>query len=244
MDNDELLYRYETLGEESDFLAAKPLFEQDIRERERRGQPDALLLRQYGYLLECHGRRTIRRAIEQYERSIAVDPDDIKAQLQWIGAKASLAEEHDAITMYRGRVAAAPTDLRELRLLAAAYLSAKDFAAAAEVIDTGLRLAPTDWALLSDRGVVKAGTGDPEGALADWRRAYEIDPENLSPVFSSADLLEREGRLAEAAEAWRYIVDYCQAHGWEWDAVWPREMLERLLGLIAQHPDPGSEPAT
>lgn len=236
MDKDELLYRYETLGEENDFLAAKPLFEQDIRERDRRGQPDALLLRQYGYLLQCHGRRAIRRAIEQYERSIALDPDDAKAHLQWMGAKASLSEEHDAIRRYRERVAAAPTDVRDLRLLAAAYLSANDFAAAAEVVGTGLRLAPDDWALLSDRGMVKAATGDPEGALADWRRAHEIDPEDLSPVFSSADLLEREGRFAEAAEAWRYIVEYCEARGWNWDAVWPRQMLERLLGLIAEHP--------
>jgi Flp pilus assembly protein TadD len=244
VDKEELLYRYETLGEENDFLAAKPLFEQDIRERELRRQPDALLLRQYGYLLECHGRRVIRRAIEQYERSMAVGPDDVKARLQWIGAKASLSEEHDAIRLHRERVTAAPADLRELRLLAAAYLSANDLGAAAEVIDTGLRLAPDDWALLSNRGVVKAGSGDPEGALADWRRAHEIDPEDLSPVFSSADLLEREGRLAAAAEAWRYIVDYSEARGWEWDAVWPREMLERLLGLVAEHQDPGGEPVS
>jgi hypothetical protein len=61
---------------------------------------------------------------------------------------------------------------------------------------------------------------------------------------SRADLLEREGRLAAAAEAWRYIVDYSEARGWEWDAVWPREMLERLLGLVAEHQDPGGEPVS
>jgi hypothetical protein len=96
MDKDELLERYKALGEDGDFLAAKPLFEAEIRRREQgkpglRGPEDALLLRQYGYLLQCHGRITIRRAIEQYERSIGLDPGADKVRYQWIGAKASLA---------------------------------------------------------------------------------------------------------------------------------------------------------
>src|SRR5262249_31341597 len=97
MDKDELLERYEAVREESYFLAAKPLFERDIRERDVRGQPDPILLRQYGYLLECHGRITIRRAVEQYERAIALDPDADKVQYQWISAKASLSEQEHTI---------------------------------------------------------------------------------------------------------------------------------------------------
>jgi len=50
---------------------------------------------------------------------------------------------------------------------------------------------------------VRAATGDPDGALADWRRALELDSENISGAYSSAFLLEREGRLEEAAAAWR-----------------------------------------
>jgi hypothetical protein len=96
MDKDELLERYEAIGEESDFLAAKPLFERDVR-----GQPDPILLRQYGYLLECHGRYTIRRAVEQYERAIALDPDADKVQYQWIGAKASVGEQEPSAELLR-----------------------------------------------------------------------------------------------------------------------------------------------
>lgn len=243
MDKDELLERYEALGEDCDFLAAKPLFEAEIRRREQgkpglHGPEDALLLRQYGYLLQCHGRITIRRAIEQYERSIDLDPGAEKVRYQWIGAKASLGEPETAVDLHRERVAAAPGDVRELRLLSSAYLAAHDYDAAAGVIAAGLELAPGDAGLTEDRGEFKASRGDPDGALADWRRAHELDPENFSPVYSSAFLLEREGRLAEAAQAWRQIVDYATGQGWELTAVWPRQELRRVLGLLEKRKDP------
>jgi tetratricopeptide (TPR) repeat protein len=239
MGKDELLERYEALGEEDDFLAAKPLFEQDLREQDLHGQPGALLLRQYGYLLECHGRYAIRRAIEQYERAIALDPAADKVRYQWMSAKAAVREADHAIALYTERVAASPGDVRERRFLSAACLLADDYDRAAEVIGAGLGLAPDDRNLIYDRGEVKAATGDPEGALADWRRALELDPADLSPVYASAFLLEREGRLAEAAESWRYIVEYCDTRGWDLTAAWPRQELQRLHGLLAGHHDPG-----
>jgi hypothetical protein len=48
----------------------------------------------------------------------------------------------------------------------------------------------TDRMLLEVRGEVRAATGDPEGALADWRRAVDLD-QDIGPVYSSAFLLER-----------------------------------------------------
>ena len=59
---EELLERYEALGDENDFLAAKPLYERALAEA-----LDARVLNEYGYLLECHGRRELRRAVEQYD---------------------------------------------------------------------------------------------------------------------------------------------------------------------------------
>jgi tetratricopeptide (TPR) repeat protein len=226
-----------------DFLAAKPLFQAEIHRQEDSEESlqgrDAALLRQYGYLLACHGRITIRRAIEQYQRSIDLSPDDDQVQYMWIGAKAALFEAEDAITRYQDRVAAAPGEVRELRFLAYAYLVAHEFDAAKDVIDAGLALAPDDVGLICDRGEVRAHEGDPAGALADWRRAHGLDPEGFAPVYSSAFLLEREGRLAEAAEAWRHIVDSAVERGWELTAAWPRRELQRVLGLLEPRIDPG-----
>ena len=122
--------------------------------------------------------------------------------------------------------------MRGLRLLSSARLLARDFGAAGEVIGTGLGLAPDDPKLTYDRGEVKAARGDPEGALADWRRAHELDPEDFGPVYMSAFLLEHEGRLAEAIGAWRHMLEYADAHDWKLTAVWPRQMLQRLRKLL------------
>ena len=64
MTKEELLARYEALGEERDSAAARRLYEQALAEA-----PDARLLNEYGYPLECHGRRELRHAVELYERA-------------------------------------------------------------------------------------------------------------------------------------------------------------------------------
>jgi len=32
-----------------------------------------------------------------------------------------------------------------------------------------------------------------------------------------------------------YIVDYCDARGWDLTAVWPKQELQRLRELLAEH---------
>jgi Flp pilus assembly protein TadD len=82
------------------------------------------------------------------------------------------------------------------------------------------------------RGEARAGLGDQAGALADWRRALELEPEDIGALYSTAFLLEREGRLVEAAEAWQQIVDWSGARGLTLEAEWPMRELERLRHAI------------
>jgi hypothetical protein len=44
------------------------------------------------------------------------------------------------------------------------------------------------------------------------------------------ELLEREGRLPEAVEAWRLIIERCDERGWELTTAWPTSELARLRG--------------
>ena len=125
-------------------------------------------------------------------------------------------------------MAQSPDNVREYRFLATAYLGAHAFGRARDAVEAGLALAPEDGPLVAMRGEAKAGLGDPQGALADWTRALELEPEDIGALYSSAFLLEREGRLTEAADAWRSIIEWNESRGFTLQTEWPRHELERL----------------
>jgi tetratricopeptide (TPR) repeat protein len=114
------------------------------------------------------------------------------------------------------------------RFLATAYVKAHAYGRALEVVESGLELGSDDAMLVALRGEAKAGLGDAEGALADWRLALKLDPEDIGALHSSAFLLEREERLEEAAEAWRAIIAWNESRGYLLQTEWPRQELERL----------------
>ena len=217
---------YEATGDESLYEQARPLYEQALE----RDPDDPRLLREYGYLLECHGRYAIRAAAGYYQRAVAADPHDDKSHLQLIGALAGLGDLETVIPRYEQLAAVAPGEARSHRLLAAAYLAdGRNESAAAEVL-AGLGVRPDDPGLTELQGDVYAATGRPDDALASWRRAYALadDDYGISMRFSAAFLLEREGRLDEAADEWRFIVGWHEEHDDAIHVDWPRRELQRL----------------
>jgi tetratricopeptide (TPR) repeat protein len=221
----ELLDRYEATADEDVFVAAKVAYESALPMT-----GDAATVADYGYLLECHARNVMRRATAQYERAIKLDPDWDKVRYQLMQAKAALFEPHEAIAEYRRRLAEAPDDVREHRFLAYALLVAREYRQAAEVVEAGLRLAGEDRKLVEFSGDVRAGLGDPEGALHDWRRAVDLDRTDIGPWYAAAYLLEREGRRVEAIGVWRQILDWNQARDNAMDVDWASRELDRLHG--------------
>jgi tetratricopeptide (TPR) repeat protein len=223
MKRQDLQERYEALGDERDFMEAKPLYEQALA-----GSPEAQTLLEYGYLLECHCRNELRRAVAQYERAIDLDPTLDKPHYQLISARAGLLETDRSIVDYEKRLAASSGEPRAYRFLAVAYNFAHAYDKALEVIEAGLDLAPDDAALMELRGDAKAGLGDPDGALADWRTAVEREPESIGGLYSTAFLLERENRMSEAVEAWESIVEWNESRGFALQAEWPKRELDRV----------------
>jgi tetratricopeptide (TPR) repeat protein len=227
---DDLLERYEAYGDEADYAEARRLYEQALAE----GRADARTLNNFGYLQECHGRLSLQAAVECYERAIEADPEYDKPHWQLIGAMTALGRADQLVSRYRQALAEAPSELRWYKFLTSAYLSARDYDHAAEVIRDGLARFPGDASLTEQEGDLFAATGRPDDALDRWRRAYAADPENLSSRYSSAFLLEKQGRLAEAAGEWRFIVTWNEAGGYEIAADWPRRELQRLEAKLNQ----------
>lgn len=226
MDKEELRERYEATGDEQFYEQARPLYEQALA-----ASPDnPQLLLDYGYLRECHGRFALRDAVSSYERAIAADPRQDKPHWQLISARASLRDVSTVIPRYQEAVASDPGDPRGYRFLAYAYLQAGERDKAAAAIGAGLELAPDDAGFTELQGDVFAAAGRPEEALANWRRAYDLAPDDygISMRFSAAFLLESLGRLAEAADEWRFIIGWLTEHGDDIHLDWPSLMLDRL----------------
>ena len=226
MDKEELLLRYECEGGEELYAEARPLFEAALADT----PADARLLNAYGYLLECHGRRMIRAAAGYYQQAIDADPDWAKPRFQQIGALSALRDASEVIPRYEARLAESPDNTDAYQLLALAYFSDHDHPAAARVVAAGLDRFPGDPGLIEQQGDLYEATGRPDDALAWWHRAAEAAPDDygISMHYSAAFLLERLGRLAEAAGEWRFIIGWCDAHDATIEATWPRQMLHRI----------------
>jgi tetratricopeptide (TPR) repeat protein len=228
VDMREMLNRYEASGGEELYEAARRLYESALAAT----PDDPVLRRDYGYLRECHGRRAIEAAVASYERALELDAREEKTRLQLVHALASLGRHRDAIAGARTLLAERPDDPGAYRCLAYAYVAAGDLAEAERAITAGLAIAPGDAHLVELSGDVLAGIGHPAEALARWREAFELDPDNLSPRYSSVFLLQREGRLREAAAEWRAILSWCEARDYSLDAEWPRRELSRLEAAL------------
>jgi tetratricopeptide (TPR) repeat protein len=231
MDKEELRERYEASGDERFYEQARPLYEQALAE----SPADPALLTDYGFLQESHGRVAIRTAARCYQRAIDADPAMDKPHWQLIGALAALRDLDTVLPRYEQQVAAAPGDPRGYRFLSAAWLRAGDYDKAATTISAGLQVAPDDPALTEQQGDLYAATGRPDEALASWRRAFALatEADGISMRFSAAFLLERLGRLAEAAAEWRFIVGWMEERGETVHLDWPRQELHRLTAQQA-----------
>ena len=115
---------------------------------------------------------------------------------------------YDAIVKARPRVAAGYT------LLAAAYgQKARDTAdrafrvRAEAVIGRGLRFAPTDPGLLTERGALAMSNHDFRAGLLDARAVTAADPTLRKPYGVLVDALVELGRYDDAARALQRMVD-------------------------------------
>jgi tetratricopeptide (TPR) repeat protein len=228
MDKDTVIAQLEERQDEETFEEARRVLDAELAQGESAG-----LLLDYGYIHECRGRASIREAIRWYERSLELDPTVERTRHQLIEAYAALQETDHAIELHKRRLAEAPNDVAEYRFLAHAYLAAGEYEEAGKVVDAGLEL-DEDVGLLEQQGSVLAGQGRPEEALATWERVCELDGARISARYSRAFLLERLGRLTDAAAEWETIIAWLRERDYDVQAEWPERELERLRAAVSK----------
>ena len=68
------------------------------------------------------------------------------------------------------------------------------------------------------------------------------NPENFAPVYSSAFLLERRDGWPRPPRRGATSWTCATGRGWELTAAWPRQELQRVLGLLEKRKDPATKP--
>ena len=77
MDKRDLKDRYEATGDEAAYEEALPLYEQAIANG---ADPQDFI--DFGYLLECHARNLLRRAVASYEHALDLDPVESRSRMR------------------------------------------------------------------------------------------------------------------------------------------------------------------
>jgi tetratricopeptide (TPR) repeat protein len=80
-----------------------------------------------------------------------------------------------------------------------------DVTTGAYALDEALRTAPELYDAWSERAQLRIAMRDPSGALADWRRAARLRPEDGGTWFNLGLAAEASGELAEAIDAYRRV---------------------------------------
>lgn len=103
-------------------------------------------------------------------------------------------------------------------------LVAGNWAAAADLFERGLTMAPTDPFLRHGFGGALLRMGDQRGAETQFRRVIQDNPTHVEAYYSLSELLEATGRPGEAVAALRTALEYAPGH------VAARTRLAGILG--------------
>jgi tetratricopeptide (TPR) repeat protein len=139
------------------------------------------------------------------------------APLETIDRPKLLAELYERLRAARSAEAAQPimTAIEELwrisgsdtvdLLVARAerFIEEEDFDLALKILDAAADIAPEDAEVWHQRAVVHLRKEEPERALADLRRALNIDPKHYRAMYELAGMLEALGAKKEALKTYR-----------------------------------------
>ncbi|MFF4574898.1 tetratricopeptide repeat protein [Streptomyces sp. NPDC001410] len=145
------------------------------------------------------------RALVEYDRAIAHDPELARAHHGRGGARAGLGDYEAAIADLDRAHALEPDNPRHLATRGEYHRIARHYDCALRDLDRAIELDPTRTLAWASRGATRAVLGQDEHALSDLNRALEMDPGFVWALVRRARVRrsrgEREQQLADLDRA-------------------------------------------
>jgi tetratricopeptide (TPR) repeat protein len=148
--------------------------------------------------LVAHEEKRADDAQKNLERALELEPTSSDALTAL--TRYSLERGHAAVAITRLQSALEhdPKNVEFMFLLGGAYLEMKDLARATDVLTRAIALSPRSWLAHRDLGQVRVAAGDLQGALQEYRTAFELAPTQPRVVMELAPLYEKQGRVDAA----------------------------------------------
>ena len=183
----------------------------------------------YAYLLELRAWEYLKRAEAGYRRAIELGKPTFQRPLNLLLAKLGRAGE--GVEASRAILLDRPDDADAHITLAYALHGAGQFDAAWEAARAAMERFPQNALLLCCAGDIRRDMGEHAQALALWRQAYAVNPEDMACALNSiACHHSDQGNREEGRAAWQAVIGWLEERGYERETAWPREMLAKLEG--------------
>lgn len=228
----ELLANYSHSGTEADFKAAADAYAEVILS----GSPATDDYRSYALLHNMRARRDTETAIRYYRRAIA--EGESARDLQWMSAHQELTNLlhrtgrlNEAVCEWRKWCEREPDCCWAHVSYGYALQLTDDISSAYEQAMKAVELDPDDLNAQTMAGDICGKLGMLEQACAHWDRAYEIDPTQISCLFSKAEALAAAGKKSGAADQYRQILRWLEDNGYNMtlEGEYPRRRIREIL---------------
>ena len=144
-------------------------------------------------------KQTLELAIEQYEAIVRLDPDDAESRLFLARLYRLNGQMEKAEATLKDYLAAQPRSEQALAALAQLYTDQGESARAIQLLTEATNEKPTAE-LLATLALAYEQADDPDNAIATYRRALELDSDNVEIRRHLAQALLEASRYDEAVE--------------------------------------------
>jgi serine/threonine-protein kinase len=161
-------------------------------------QPEAWLTR--AYLVALRNPNALDTSVEDFRRSLALDPRNAEAHHQYGQTLMALGRYDEAIAAYRNAIELQPDramSLMPIGVLREAQGRSED---AIVWLDSAVALAPQVPYAWTVRAMLRLRAGDPSGALSDAERSLDLDDSFSTPARSARAIALHRLRHSSEAE--------------------------------------------